>query len=216
MRSVRAVPGRARVVSRRPFVLVFPAVVGAVLALGSAPAAASAGSGERPHPQATATTSTPTHGHGHGHAHGTPGKAPAKRGTPSASPSIKPRIATTTSSGTATGHRDTPVWSEPTRPKPKPAAAAPSPATKPSAKNDVQSTWRRQDADHADRGVVRAFASDLKTAGKSAGFPALLVVAMVVFLLVQHRLAQRDATLSPPDRASDHALESSAPTTTRP
>ena len=196
------------------------AVTGAVLALASAPAA-SATTDSKPQPRSTASTSTTTtsktSGRGHKttahHGAGTPrGGKPGSTSTP-----LSPRTATAPgTTAPAVAPAANPSWTEPAAP----GAAAPAaahPATNgatptPAATHD--STWQRDsDTGHADRGVVRAFASDLKKAGQSAGFPAFLVAVMVVFLLVQHRLDRRDAKLSHADWVSDQGLEFSAPAT---
>jgi hypothetical protein len=75
-------------------------------------------------------------------------------------------------------------------------------------------SWRRDDADRANRGVARAFVTGLRDAGRTAGFPALLIAVMVVFLLVQHRLDGRDEKLSRAEWMTDQGLEFSAPSTT--
>lgn len=105
-----------------------------------------------------------------------------------------------------------PAQSDSIPPKPKPK---PKPSASQAAVTGAHSTWQSDDSGRVDRGVVRAFTTDLKKAGQSAGFPALLVGVMVAFLLVQHRLDRRDVKLSQADWVSDQGLEFSAPTTRR-
>lgn len=211
---MRAEHYRSRAALRRPRALFASAVVGGVLALTSAPAAHAADTFKpKPHPDATSTTVKPRHGHGHGHGAGTPTpghKPPAKKG----STTFAPHTATSPSAASHT------VDPAPTRPDPAaaPSAATPAPVATTSAPavKGAGSTWtRNDDRPRADRGVVRAFATDLKSAGRSAGFPALLVGVMIVFLLVQHRLDKRDVKLSHADWVSDQGLEFSAPSTIR-
>jgi hypothetical protein len=150
--------------------------------------------------QTQSSTTSPVHA---------PPKARATSGTASSKPAPAPRAGATGSG--AGGHHYGTARSEPVPPKPKPKPSAhPSSST-----GTVPSTWQREDTDHLDRGVVRAFTTDLKKAGQSAGFPAVLIAVMVIFLLVQHRLDKRDAKLSHADWASDHGLEFSAPATIR-
>ena len=198
---MRAVPGQSRAVARRPLAV---AVLVAALTLLSAPAASAAvhfkgqppaGRGHKaPAPNSKATNS-PVH---------QPSPQPTKRTAAKTKPHPPAHP--------AAGHyyyAPKPAASAKSKPKPK---ADPSAAPSSSA---VGSSWKRHDAGQLDRGVVRAFTSDLKQAGQSAGFPALLVGVMIAFLLVQHRLDKRDVKLSHADWVSDQGLEFNAPTTTQ-
>jgi len=205
---------------RRRAAVVFAAVVGGFLALSSAPAVASTDFKAQPH-ATPAPTPAPKGHHGHGQTtatNSTAGHSPQHQATPTSSSTSTFRAnATTQSTGasSATAQRGG-ASSEPALPKP---AATPTAQPKASAgagsTNAEVSTWQRAESDHVDRGVVRAFATDLKKAGQSAGFPALLVAVMVGFLLVQHRLDKRDVKLSHADWVSDQGLEFSAPSTIR-
>jgi hypothetical protein len=219
---VTADSGRSRAVARRTLsaaVLVTAFSCGSFV-LASAPTAEAA---MRPHLRVQPhTTASPTATKGHGH--GTQGGAtkPGHHGskTPTSTTTISPRVATSataapavshaTSASSGTSWTGTGVASHPPAATTKPS---PSDAAAPTA---ADSTWRRDDPDHADRGVVRAFASGLKSAGQSAGFPALLLAVMAAFLLVQHRLDRRDEKLSRADWATDQGLEFSAPATIQP
>lgn len=214
---MRAEQNRSRAASCRPRALVVSAVAGGVLALASAPAAYAAGDFKpQPHAEATATATKPGHGHGHDH---TTGPAGSGRGsnpksaksttftpnTATASPSPAPSTAVDQAPPSWTGSVTVPATVAP----PAPAATTSAPAAE-----HAGATWtRNDDRSRADRGVVRAFAADLKSAGRSAGFPALLIGVMVAFLLVQHRLDKRDVKLSHADWVSDQGLEFSAPST---
>jgi hypothetical protein len=214
---VRAVPGQSCAVVRRRFAVVCTALIGGVLALSSVPAAASTGFKPQPHTTASPRpTATAQHGNGSGKHRGSAKHSATTSATPhtatSGSQTSTPRTATqaagtSRTSGGATAYRSGPAAAAAAKPKPS-SAAQPEPASD-------ASTWQRAASDHVDRGVVKAFASDLKSAGQSAGFPVLLVAVMVAFLLVQHRLDKRDAKLSQADWASDHGLEFSAPATIR-
>lgn len=215
-------PAQSRLVGRRPLAVVFAAAVaGGFLALSAAPAVASADFKVQPHATPTTTAAHKGH-HGHGQAtatNSTAGHSPQHQATPTSSSgptTFRSNATPRSTGGSATSQRGG-ASSEPALPKPK---ATPTPQQQASAgagstnANEV-STWQRVDSDHVDRGVVRAFATDLKKAGQSAGFPVLLVAVMVGFLLVQHRLDKRDVKLSHADWASDQGLEFSAPSTIR-
>jgi len=211
------------VVGRRPLAVVFAAAaVGGFVALSASPALASTDFKVQPHATATATPAPKGH-HGHGQAtatNSTAGHSPKHQATPTSSSSgtttFRSNATPQSTVGSATSQRGG-ASSEPALPKP---TTTPAPQPKASAgagsiNADEASTWQRVDSDHVDRGVVRAFATDLKKAGQSAGFPALLVAVMVGFLLVQHRLDKRDVKLSHADWVSDQGLEFSAPSTIR-
>lgn len=212
---MRANRWQSRAVARRPVASAAAiAVTGAVLALVSAPAA-SAATSAKPDPHSVTASPTPKNGHGHKTtAH--PG-ATKHNSTVSGTTQLQPRTATV--SGTAaptTVAPAAPVWVQPAVPAPAPAPAAASASAasaKPTTAPAHDASWQRDDPAHADRSVVHAFAADLKSAGQSAGFPALLIAVMIVFLLVQHRLDKRDVKLSHADWVSDHGLEFSAPAT---
>lgn len=190
------------------------ATTGAALAFAAAPADASEDFKPQPHTD-TATTTT-DRGHGHAHsskpaAHGSKRATAARGGT-----AMQPHTATQATTGPAIASRSG-SWAPPAA-APESAAApepASAPTSKPAAATGHTTNWQREDSEHADKGVVRAFASDLRHAGKSAGFPLFLVGVMAAFLLVQHRLDKRDVKLSQADWASDQGLEFSAPGTTR-
>ncbi|MBV9098783.1 MAG: hypothetical protein JO079_12080, partial [Frankiaceae bacterium] len=152
-------------------------MTGAVLAIASAPAAAAA-MDFKPHPHhhhASAAGAAKTAGRGHKPPHHRPaagskhgnGKPGAVQIKPRTAPAPARKVPAATSPGV---RRATPVWVEPATPKPaRPATAH---RAKPKAAPAHHSTWQRDDStQHADLGVVRAFASDLKRAGQSAGFP---------------------------------------------
>jgi hypothetical protein len=193
------------------------ALAGAVVGLAAAPADAAA---LKPHPHATTAASAPAHHHGG--AHGKPGAAHHRAATPKhgptpGAPRLKPRTAPAAAWTAPAVRPAEPSWVAPSAPPERPTAPAPMPAAapKPHPAATRISTWQREDTGPVDRGVVRAFATDLKQAGQAAGFPALLVAVMVVFLLVQHRVDKRDVKLSHADWASDQGLEFSAPATIR-
>lgn len=187
------------------------ALTGAVVGFAAAPADAAV---QKPQPRATSATTQPAHHHG---GHGSPKAAhrraaTAKHAPTNGAPRLQPRTAPARAGTAPTVRPAEPAWAEPAVPwraaAPKPAAPAP---RKPEPAATRNSTWQREDTGHAERGVVRAFAADLKQAGQVAGFPALLVAVMIVFLLVQHRVDRRDVKLSHADWASDQGLEFSAP-----
>lgn len=219
---MRADRRQLRASARRPFAVALLSVVtGVALSLGAAPAQAALTLKTHPHPDAAAVTPK-SHGHGHPH-HAAPAPHGGKHKSLSGSV-ITPHTATKAApvAPVAPATRPSYVQSiQPADPAP-PAATSASSKTKPTSSAEAasgggaaDSAWQRKDEDNADRGVVRAFAADLQTAGQSAGFPALLVAVMVVFLLVQHRLDRRDVKLSHADWVSDQGLEFSAPATTR-
>jgi len=205
---VRAERNRSRAVARAAAAV---ATTGAALTFAAGPADASVDGKPQPHTDTATTTTHRGHGHArpaHPTAHG------SKHATTTSDSTLQPHTATqattgpavTSLSGTSTPSLATlSPWSAP-----EPATA---PDSKPAATARHTTNWQRQDTDHADKGVVRAFAADLKNAGKSAGFPAFLVGVMAVFLLVQHRLDKRDVKLSQADWVSDQGLEFSAPAT---
>lgn len=188
-----------------------------MLALASAPAAHAAGDFKpQPHSGPSATSTKPGHGHRHGHAAGptTPARGSNPKSaafTPNTATSSPAPAPTAAGGGTRTEPAPSVVRTQPT--------AAPAASVTPAApaRTDAGATWTREDdRSRADRGVVRAFAADLKQAGRSAGFPMLLIGVMVAFLLVQHRLDKRDVKLSHADWVSDQGLEFSAPSTIPP
>jgi len=215
---VRAEGHRSRAVARRPFAAaaVVLATTGAALAFAAAPAGASDDFKPQPH----ADTATTTTDRGHGHAHSSKPAAHGSKHTTTTTSGggtvVQPRTVTQTTTGPAIASRSG-SWAPPAA-APEPAVAptpASAPTSKPAAASGHSTNWQREDSEHSDKGVVRAFASDLRHAGKSAGFPIFLVGVMAAFLLVQHRLDKRDVKLSQADWASDQGLEFSAPATIR-
>lgn len=187
----------------------------AVATLSVAPAAEAAAA--KPHPQSHSTKAPHKKAHSSStfqsrtatSGSGTParhGKSPKKATSPAtAGPSTSRADTESPGAGSAGGYR-----AEFAPPAPKPTAPA---TSAPSHHNG--GNWNRVDTGNADRGVVRAFTAGLANAGKSAGFPALLIAVVAVFLLVQHRLDKRDVKLSNADWVSDQGLEFSAPSTIR-
>jgi hypothetical protein len=189
-------------------------VLGGALLCSAPPAAAAApGHGNnRPH---AATAAAPAgHGHRHGHAaaqsrHATNSARRAPAG--SATGPRAPAAATRPPYSGRNGYDEAPpaTGSRPPVRVALPAAASAAPA-------NAVSTWHRDDPNQHDRGVVRAFATGLRNAGRSAGFPALLIAVMCLFLLAQHRLDRRDVKLSGADWTADQGLEFSAPSRIQP
>jgi hypothetical protein len=223
---VTADSGQSRAAARRrSSVAVLTAAVacaGGFVLSAAAPAAAAPAVHWRTQPHATATaTMTPTGGKGHGHGgHGATGKAGGHGSKSATSSPMHPHAVTKAPAPSpSAGHTESArsgAWVRPagSAPVSRPASTT-SPAAVAAAAVPAIPAWRRDDSDHANRGVVRAFTTGLRSAGQTAGFPALLIAVMVVFLLIQHRLDRRDEKLSRAEWTTDQGLEFSAPTTIR-
>jgi hypothetical protein len=217
---VRAESGRPRGYARRTaFRAVYAVVLGAAsVAFAATPAAAASGGGGNDRPHAVSTSAPHGHGQGHGSTHkASHSTKPGQGSTSIAKPRARTSPAASPTAAPSAGHQGYDGYDAPSpAPASAPAArATPKPTTAPAPDRGV-STWQREDQTQSNRGVVRAFATDLKKASQSAGFPALLIAVMAVFLLVQHRLDRRDVKLSLADWATDQGLEFSAPTTIQP